>query len=133
MYRRARGPCAYPCGGIYSTSLYKGTNSARRNVVGRTDPGGHCQETFTWGLRNPFRFAFDPDTPSTGFLISGAGESVWEKVDESKAGVDCAGDLCEAGEHKAVDLDTPLAHPRKHMIQCRRQGGGKVKNGLILE
>jgi glucose/arabinose dehydrogenase len=65
---------------------------------GRTDPGKHCQETFAWGLRNPYRFAFDPDASDTRFFIGDVGENFWEEIDEGKAGADYGWNLCE-GTH----------------------------------
>jgi glucose/arabinose dehydrogenase len=60
-------------GGIPATNPYTGTDSARCNLTGRTDPGKKCQETFASGLRNPFRFAFDPNASGTRFFINDVG------------------------------------------------------------
>ena len=85
-------------GGIPSTNPYLGADSARCNVAGRTDPGKNCQETFAQGLRNPFRFAMDPDASGTRFLIGDVGGAAWEEIDEGKAGADYGWNLCE-GAH----------------------------------
>jgi glucose/arabinose dehydrogenase len=77
-------------GGIPSTNPYTGTSSARCNLTGRTDPGKTCQETFAWGLRNPFRFAFDPNATGTRFFINDVGQNAWEEVDQGRAGADYA-------------------------------------------
>ena len=61
-------------GGIPATNPYTGTDSARCNLTGRTDVGKKCQETFASGLRNPFRFAFDPNASGTRFFINDVGE-----------------------------------------------------------
>jgi hypothetical protein len=55
-------------GAIPASNPYTGTNSARCNLTGRTDAGKNCQETFASGLRNPFRFAFDPNASGTRFF-----------------------------------------------------------------
>src|SRR5829696_2724927 len=89
-------------GEIPSTNPYTGTSSARCNLTGRTDPGKHCQETFAWGLRNPFRFAFDPNATGTRFFINDVGQNAWEEVDEGRAGADYAWNLCE-GTHDNPD------------------------------
>ena len=47
---------------------WQGAGTARCNVTGRTTSGTRCQETFAWGLRNPFRIAFDPNSPSDPLL-----------------------------------------------------------------
>jgi glucose/arabinose dehydrogenase len=85
-------------GGIPSTNPYTGTSSARCNLTGRTDPGKNCQETFAWGLRNPFRFAFDPNATGTRFFINDVGQGAWEEIDQGAAGADYAWNLCE-GNH----------------------------------
>ncbi|MET0556886.1 MAG: PQQ-dependent sugar dehydrogenase, partial [Vicinamibacteria bacterium] len=48
-------------GGIPATNPFQGAGTARCNVTGGTTAGNRCQETFAWGLRNPFRLAFDPN------------------------------------------------------------------------
>jgi len=40
-----------------------------------------CQEIFAYGLRNPWRFAFDPNTGATRFYINDVGQSTAEEVD----------------------------------------------------
>jgi glucose/arabinose dehydrogenase len=62
-----------PSGGIPASNPHQGTDSARCNLDGRTEVGKKCQETFASGLRNPFRFAFDPDASGTRFFIGDVG------------------------------------------------------------
>jgi glucose/arabinose dehydrogenase len=85
-------------GGIPPGNPYTGSNSARCNVTGRTDPGKNCQETFAQGLRNPFRFAFDPDASGTRFFVGDVGQDAWEEIDEGREGADYGCSLCE-GAH----------------------------------
>ncbi|MEO6123674.1 MAG: PQQ-dependent sugar dehydrogenase [Ilumatobacteraceae bacterium] len=47
---------------------------------------GKCTEIYSWGLRNPYRFAFDPNTGSTRFFINDVGQNTWEEVDEGGIG-----------------------------------------------
>jgi glucose/arabinose dehydrogenase len=75
-------------GAIPSTNPYRGADSARCNTAGRTDPGKKCQETFAWGLRNPFRIAFDPNAADTRFFINDVGQGAWEEIDLGQAGAD---------------------------------------------
>jgi glucose/arabinose dehydrogenase len=98
-------------GGIPETNPFKGPDSGRCNLTGRTDPGKDCQETFARGFRNPFRMAFDPDTTgtTTRFFINDVGgsnsvdpDSGWEEIDEGERGADYGWNLCE-GSH-----DNPL-------------------------
>jgi glucose/arabinose dehydrogenase len=85
-------------GGIPTTNPYTGTDSARCNLTGRTDIGKKCQETFASGLRNPFRFAFDPNASGTRFFVNDVGEARWEEVSEGRSGADYGHNLCE-GNH----------------------------------
>ena len=47
-------------GGIPATNPYQGTDSARCNLTGRTDPGKKCQETFASGLTQPLPLRLRP-------------------------------------------------------------------------
>jgi len=75
-------------GGIPPDNPFVGTDSARCNLTGRTDPGKTCLETFAWGLRNPFRIAFDPNSSGTRFYINDVGQDTWEEIDAAQAGAD---------------------------------------------
>ena len=126
-------------GGIPATNPYTGTGSARCNITGRTDAGKKCQETFASGLRNPFRFAFDPDASGTRFFIGDVGNEVWDEVDQGKAGADYAWNLCE-GNHdnpsRAGTVDcsaapyTPPIYEYSHDTGCSAiVGAAFVPNG----
>jgi glucose/arabinose dehydrogenase len=58
---------------------------ARRGVAQR---GTVCREIYAWGLRNPWRLAFDPSTPATRFFINDVGENAWEEIDVGGLGAD---------------------------------------------
>jgi glucose/arabinose dehydrogenase len=75
-------------GGIPPDNPFLGADSARCNVTGGTDPGKICQETYAWGLRNPFRIAFDPNASGTRFYINDVGQNTWEEIDAAQAGAD---------------------------------------------
>jgi glucose/arabinose dehydrogenase len=49
---------------------------------------GNCQEIFAYGLRNPFRFAFDPNAAGVRFFINDVGQNTWEEINEGQAGAD---------------------------------------------
>jgi glucose/arabinose dehydrogenase len=51
-----------------------------------TTPSTSCQELFAWGLRNPYRFAFDPNSPTTRFFINDVGQSTREEVNNGLLG-----------------------------------------------
>jgi glucose/arabinose dehydrogenase len=114
-------------GGIPATNPYTGTDSARCNLTGRTDVGKKCQETFASGLRNPFRFAFDPNASGTRFFINDVGEGRWEEVSEGRPGADYGWNLCE-GNHDNPNMPgsvncgaapyTPPIHEYSHDTGC---------------
>jgi glucose/arabinose dehydrogenase len=47
-----------------------------------------CPEIFAYGLRNPFRIAFDPSDQEPVFYINDVGQEVWEEIDVGIAGAD---------------------------------------------
>jgi glucose/arabinose dehydrogenase len=82
-------------GSIPPSNPFLGTDSGRCNVAGRTTQL-KCQETFAWGLRNPFRFAFKPGTSQ--FNINDVGQNAWEEIDIGQAAADY-GWNCKEGNH----------------------------------
>ena len=127
-------------GDIPPSNPYTGTGSARCNVTGDTEPGKRCQETFASGLRNPFRFAFDPNASGTRFFINDVGESRWEEVDEGRSGADYGWNLCQGNhdnpnEPGSVNCGaapyTPPIHEYSHDTGCSSiTGGAFVPNGV---
>lgn len=75
-------------GGIPPDNPFQGAGTARCNVTGTSTPGTKCQETFSWGHRNPFRIAFDPNVSGTRFFINDVGQNVREEIDLGTAGAD---------------------------------------------
>ncbi|MBA3468609.1 MAG: PQQ-dependent sugar dehydrogenase [Herpetosiphonaceae bacterium] len=59
----------------------------RVNGQGAT-AGVHCKETWAWGLRNPFRFATDPNAANTRIYINDVGQGQREEIDLGEAGAD---------------------------------------------
>jgi glucose/arabinose dehydrogenase len=126
-------------GAIPSTNPFRGTDSARCNVTGRTDPGKKCQETFGWGLRNPFRFAFDPNAAATRFLINDVGQNIWEEIDLGQAGADygwnvreghCANNSTTNCGAPPAGMTNPL-YDYNHSAGCASiTGGAFVPNGV---
>jgi glucose/arabinose dehydrogenase len=49
-------------------------------------PTTPCKELFAWGLRNPYRFAFDTNTGATRFYINDVGQNKREEVNEGLLG-----------------------------------------------
>jgi glucose/arabinose dehydrogenase len=126
-------------GNIPPSNPYQGPDSARCATTGITVPGNKCQETFAWGLRNPFRTAFDPDAAGTRFFIGDVGETTWEEIDLGQAGADygwnvreghCAlGSTTDCGPPPA-GMTNPI-HDYNHSTGCRSiTGGAFVPNGI---
>ncbi|MDQ3856591.1 MAG: PQQ-dependent sugar dehydrogenase, partial [Chloroflexota bacterium] len=76
---------------------WMGADSGPCRTSGRTSLA-KCQETFAWGLRNPFRFAFNPNATGTVFRINDVGQNEWEEIDASHKGADY-GWNCREGKH----------------------------------
>ena len=85
-------------GGIPPDNPFVAGGARRCNVTGSTTVGEHCEETFAWGLRNPFRFAMDPNASTTRFYINDVGQGSYEEVDDAVAGADY-GWNCREGRH----------------------------------
>lgn len=99
-----------PDGSVPGDNPFLGPNSARCNVTGSTAPDKICQETFAWGLRNPFRIAFDPNAPGTRFFINDVGQNTTEEIDEAVAGADYGWNICE-GPYRTGSTSTPCNQP----------------------
>ncbi len=126
-------------GAIPSTNPFQGTDSARCNTTGRTDTGKKCQETFAWGLRNPFRMAFDPNSAGTRFFVNDVGQNLWEEINLGQAGADYGWNvregLCVNGS--TSNCGTPPAgmtnpsYTYGHNAGCESiTGGAFVPNGV---
>lgn len=88
-----------PPGNPFTTSANSGRcydPAPGGNRSGSTTPGKFCRETFAWGLRNPFRIAFDPAAPTTRFFINDVGQNRSEEIDEGIAGADYGWNCFEA-------------------------------------
>jgi glucose/arabinose dehydrogenase/PKD repeat protein len=83
-------------GSIPADNPFRGAGTARCNANGRTTPGNRCQETFAWGLRNPFRFAVRQGTSQ--LYINDVGQNAWEEIDAGQSGADY-GWNCREGRH----------------------------------
>jgi glucose/arabinose dehydrogenase len=67
---------------------------ATRGATAAT-PTTACQEIFAYGLRNPYRFAFDPNTGATRFFINDVGQLTREEVNEGILGANYGWNLRE--------------------------------------
>jgi glucose/arabinose dehydrogenase len=92
-------------GGVPPTNPFLGPDSARCNVAGRTTPGKKCQETYASGLRNPFRFAVDPNAAGTRFFVNDVGHATWEEIDLGRRGADYGWNVREGHCARASTTD----------------------------
>ena len=94
-------------GGVPASNPFRGSNSARCNA-GNARPGRVCQETYAWGLRNPFRMAFDPDASGTRFFINDVGQNAREEINLGRAGADYGWNVREGScKNGGGDCGTP--------------------------
>jgi glucose/arabinose dehydrogenase len=79
--------------------------------------GGNAAFVYALGLRNPFRFAFDPIQPGPRLLwVADVGQNTWEEVDVVRAGDDLGWPQCEGNEPTATCPGTsvPPIHVYRH-------------------
>ncbi|MEA2332445.1 MAG: hypothetical protein QOH58_2583 [Thermoleophilaceae bacterium] len=122
-------------GGIPSDNPFRGADSERCGLTGRTDPGKKCQETFAWGLRNPFRLGFDPDAPGTRFFINDVGQSSREEIDEGRAGADYGWNVREGGcaTNTPASCGSPPAGMTNPLFDYGRAAGcGAITGGAFV-
>ncbi|MEM9042738.1 MAG: PQQ-dependent sugar dehydrogenase [Actinomycetota bacterium] len=76
---------------------FSGGGTADCRLRGNTSstPTTTCREIFASGLRNPYRFAFDPNTGDTRFFINDVGQNTREEVNEGVLGADYGWNLRE--------------------------------------
>jgi glucose/arabinose dehydrogenase len=77
-------------GGPVPGNPYSGPGTESCSLRGNTasTPTTTCQEIFASGLRNPWRFAFDPNASGVRFFINDVGQGTREEVDEGILGAD---------------------------------------------
>jgi glucose/arabinose dehydrogenase len=124
-----------PSGGIPVDNPFQGAGTARCNVTGMTAPGNRCQETYAWGLRNPFRIAFDPNAAGTRFYINDVGQNTWEEIDLGAAGADYGWNVREG--HCATGSTTNCGAPPAGMTNPvfdygRSDGCGSITGGAFV-
>lgn len=131
----------HPDGSIPEDNPFVGQDGARCHIDGRTDQATNCLETFAWGLRNPFRMAFDPNADYVRFLINDPGQNHWEEINEGTAGADygwnareghCAnGSFTDCGTAPEGMTDPLLSYRHGAPNGCNAvTGGAFVPNGL---
>jgi glucose/arabinose dehydrogenase len=126
-----------PDGSIPGDNPFLGNGTARCNERGHTRRKTKCREIFTTGLRNPFRFAFDPN--GSRFFINDVGGVKWEEIDEGASGANygwnrregpCkAGSTSQCGDPPSSVTDPIFAY--RHTTGCDViTGAAFVPDGL---
>lgn len=126
-------------GSIPTTNPYYNAANSRRcgNPAGVPSGAGPCQETFAWGLRNPFRFNFKPGTNS--FYINDVGQNIWEEIDDGQKNANygwntregpCANGSTSDCSAPPANLTNPI-YSYQHNTGCASiTGGAFVPNSL---
>ncbi len=127
-------------GTIPTGNPYASASGARHcghpaGVPGGTGP---CQEIIAHGLRNPYRFAFRPN--SNAFYINDVGQNTWEEIDAGQVGADYGWNVREGPCANGVSCSPPFTpsaytdpvHAYRHdTTSCGSiTGGAFVPGGL---
>jgi len=124
-------------GGVPADNPFTGAGTASCRA-GNVASGVICRETFAWGLRNPFRIAFDPNAATTRFHINDVGQNTWEEIDLGAAGAAYGWNLREGhcANGSTTDCGTPPAGMTNPIFDYGRAdgctsitGGAFVPNG----
>ena len=115
---------------------FTGTGTADCRLRGNdaSTPSTICREIFAYGLRNPYRFAFDPNTSATRFFINDVGQSTYEEVNLGARGANYGWPTregrCPQGQ------TTPCAGPASGLTdpvsQYGRSAGGFITGGAFV-
>ncbi|MDQ3945969.1 MAG: PQQ-dependent sugar dehydrogenase [Actinomycetota bacterium] len=126
-----------------ASNPYAGDADVRRcgNPAGVPSGTGRCGEIFATGLRNPFRFAFQPGTQN--FYINDVGTGIWEEIDKGAKGADYGFNVreghcknasstdCQVADGSVVNGLTNPIFDYHHNTGCASiVGGAWVPNGL---
>jgi hypothetical protein len=114
--------------GTIPTDNPHGTTACKNNW-GPPGAAKVCGEIWADGLRNPFRFGFDPSAPGAKFRINDVGEATWEEVDNAIAGAHYGWPCREgpASQPSPAPCSTPFTDPvlwYNHSIGCNVETGG---------
>jgi glucose/arabinose dehydrogenase len=126
-------------GEIPADNPFQGEGTVRCHR-GSGPAGTVCREIYASGLRNPFRFAQDPDAAGTRVLVNDVGQNAWEEIDELAAGADygwnrregpCAnGSFSNCGAPPAGLRDPLFAY--SHRAEAPFDGCGSITGGAFV-
>jgi glucose/arabinose dehydrogenase len=112
-----------------------GRTTVRCSTTGPVKPGLACREIYARGLRNPFRFAFDPNAAATRFFVNDVGEVTWEEVNVGQRAADYGWNLREGPcpVHGRVRCGpTPPRMTDPVLAYGRREGCGSITGGAFV-
>jgi glucose/arabinose dehydrogenase/PKD repeat protein len=99
---------------------------------------GSCQEIFSFGLRNPFRFAMDPNSATTRYYINDVGGKNWEEVSEGGADSALANygwpekeGPCIIGSYTSCPFDEPTFLDPIHWFSHLNSTGGETGKAIV--
>lgn len=113
---------------------FLGAGTGACATTGSTTAGSWCREIFASGLRNPFRFAFDPNAAGTRFYINDVGQATWEEIDLGAAAADYGWNVREG--HCATGSTSNCGAPPAGMTNPildygRSDGCGSITGGAF--
>ena len=113
-----------------------GTASCRVRGNLPSTPTTACQELYAWGLRNPYRFAFDPNTGPQRFFINDVGASTREEVDEGGIGRNYGWSVregvCPIGQNPPCAAADPAAGFTEPITDYPRSVGQVITAGAFI-
>lgn len=116
-------------------------DTARCNEHGAVPPdapsGTKCQEVYAVGLRNPFRFAMDPNTAEkhVRFFINDPGADKWEEINEGFPGANYGWPHyegpCKFGTNETSCSPDPSYRDPTHWYRHRSSGGAITAGSFV--
>jgi len=126
-------------GSIPSDNPYTGADSTRCRANGLSgSPKIKCQEIWATGLRNPYRFAFNPNVEHTQFYINEVGRNMWERIlpggDDFKGanyGFPFRQGMCDTGKTEGSSCQPSEFDDAIHWYRHDEEDGGACTGGAF--
>ena len=126
-------------GSIPSDNPYTGADSTRCRASGLSgNPNIKCQEIWATGLRNPYRFAFNPNVEHTQFYINEVGRNMWERIlpggDDFKGanyGFPFRQGMCDTGKTEGSSCQPSEFDDAIHWYRHDEEDGGACTGGAF--